>query len=478
MVLIIAVGGCRLVRRPGRARTGGRSRTAGGCPAARRRASRSSARPPWRAGLLVWSYRKFHGNPEAIAAVEAAAKADDDRERFWRTDVWSASAARIGSRCGAPPPPRPADRPARRRPRRAAVDAAGRPVRDRARAGARRAASSGGSASGCRTGSAPRRRGGDGVCAGVEFRFPRSLIAELTGTRDEDPWAPDALAWPLLVGARRVASTSRGRPRWRSTSATATPATRRSSGAAAATPSPAGSPACSRRTPPSGRSCSSTGPPAGDTDGLGGDLDADLAWQPPLWRALTDAVDAPVPAERHAETARPAARPGPCDLPPRISLFGHTRMPVDRDRAAARARPAPRPAPLAAAPERRPVGAARRPRRADAAHRRRQPPPGPAPAARLARPRPARAAAQPRPAADGTTPRSPRRRCPAPCSAGSSPTCAPTPSVPQGRTHADRRPVGPGAPLPRAGPPGPGAPRGAARAARGRPDASSRATSS
>jgi hypothetical protein len=35
------------------------------------------------AGLLVWSYRKFHGNPEAIAAVEAAAKADDEREHFW-----------------------------------------------------------------------------------------------------------------------------------------------------------------------------------------------------------------------------------------------------------------------------------------------------------------------------------------------------------------------------------------------------------
>ena len=33
--------------------------------------------------LMVWSYRKFHGNPEAIAAVEAAAKADDDREHFW-----------------------------------------------------------------------------------------------------------------------------------------------------------------------------------------------------------------------------------------------------------------------------------------------------------------------------------------------------------------------------------------------------------
>ncbi len=34
-------------------------------------------------GLLVWSYRKFHGNPEAIAEVEAAADSDDDRKGFW-----------------------------------------------------------------------------------------------------------------------------------------------------------------------------------------------------------------------------------------------------------------------------------------------------------------------------------------------------------------------------------------------------------
>jgi len=34
-------------------------------------------------GLLVWSFRKFHGNPEAIAEVEAAAKSDDDRKGFW-----------------------------------------------------------------------------------------------------------------------------------------------------------------------------------------------------------------------------------------------------------------------------------------------------------------------------------------------------------------------------------------------------------
>jgi len=35
--------------------------------------------------LMVWSYRKYHGNPEAIAEVVAAAKADDDREGFWGT---------------------------------------------------------------------------------------------------------------------------------------------------------------------------------------------------------------------------------------------------------------------------------------------------------------------------------------------------------------------------------------------------------
>src|SRR4051794_8717701 len=38
----------------------------------------------------------------------------------------------------------------------------------------------------------------DGVCAGVEFRNPQSLIAEITGTADDDPWTPDVMVWPLL----------------------------------------------------------------------------------------------------------------------------------------------------------------------------------------------------------------------------------------------------------------------------------------
>ena len=38
----------------------------------------------------------------------------------------------------------------------------------------------------------------DGVCAGVSFRSPASLIAEITGTVDDDPWSPEAMTWPLI----------------------------------------------------------------------------------------------------------------------------------------------------------------------------------------------------------------------------------------------------------------------------------------
>ncbi len=38
----------------------------------------------------------------------------------------------------------------------------------------------------------------DGVCAGVRFLNPRSLVALLTGTERDDPWDPDRFVWPLL----------------------------------------------------------------------------------------------------------------------------------------------------------------------------------------------------------------------------------------------------------------------------------------
>src|SRR3712207_1351410 len=44
---------------------------------------------------------------------------------------------------------------------------------------------------------------GDGVCAGVRFVNPRSLVALRLGIEGHDPWDPDRFVWPLLdvVGA-------------------------------------------------------------------------------------------------------------------------------------------------------------------------------------------------------------------------------------------------------------------------------------
>ncbi|HSU02149.1 MAG TPA: exodeoxyribonuclease V subunit gamma, partial [Nocardioides sp.] len=64
------------------------------------------------------------------------------------------------------------------------------------------------------------------------------------------------------------------------------------------------------------------------SDGAGGALDPDLRWQADLWRRLLDVVDVPPPDVRHAETvARLRAGGDALDLPPRLSLFGHTRLP-------------------------------------------------------------------------------------------------------------------------------------------------------
>ena len=309
---------------------------------------------------------------------------------------------------GAPPPPRPAHRPARRRPRRPAVDAAGR-TRSRSRsscvvpAQGRRALADPAALAPARDVGA---QGGDGVCAGVEFRFPRSLVAELTGTAGRRPLGPRR-AWPgRCCGARRLAGRAlgghaRGPPR---------PPRHRRRGRVPARPplrgrAPAGravrvvrrpAPAAARRLVGRARhrrrsvaSSTTTWPGSRRCGG-------------PSPRRST-----PRPRRaRHAATVARletgAGRPAAADLAVRPHPdAGH------RDRAAARARRAtttctcgcPHPsddlwqrlADLAG-----PV----------AAPRRRQPPAGPAPPARLARPRPARAPAQPR-RRPGTTPRSP-----------------------------------------------------------------------
>src|SRR3954462_3266529 len=48
-----------------------------------------------------------------------------------------------------------------------------------------------------RLGTGPR--GGDGVCAGVRFLSPRSLVSLLLGRERDDAWDPERMVWPLLA---------------------------------------------------------------------------------------------------------------------------------------------------------------------------------------------------------------------------------------------------------------------------------------
>src|SRR4051794_29176300 len=139
----------------------------------------------------------------------------------------------------------------------------------------------------------------DGVCAGVRFLNPRSLVALLTGTEDDDPWDPDRFVWPLLsaidasldepwcemlathLGHRVPGELGELRRDRRYSVA------RRLAGLFASYAEQRPSLLTDWR---EGR----------DTDGAAAPLPPDLAWQPPLWRNLLDRVDAAPPDLRHA----------------------------------------------------------------------------------------------------------------------------------------------------------------------------------
>jgi len=170
-----------------------------------------------------------------------------------------------------------------------------------------------------------RRPGsGDGVCAGVAFRSPGSLIAEIsgiTGTTDADPWSPEALAWPLL----EVIDASLGQP-WCHTLAKHLghfdiddEAELRRGRRYAVARRLAGLFASYARQRPQLL--------VDWLDGDPGDLDADLAWQPQLWRLLVATLPVDPPHIRHHNTLA-RLRDAPTELPARLSLFGHTRLPV------------------------------------------------------------------------------------------------------------------------------------------------------
>lgn len=164
-----------------------------------------------------------------------------------------------------------------------------------------------------------RGLGADGVCAGVSFRSPGSLIAQITGIVDDDPWSPEAMTWPLL----EVIDNSLDEP-WCQALAkhlghldAGAEAELRRGRRYAVAHRLAGLFASYARQRPQLLSAWQEGNRA--------DLDADLAWQPELWRALVALVPADPPQLRHAKTVA-RLREGPADLPARLSLFGHTRL--------------------------------------------------------------------------------------------------------------------------------------------------------
>ncbi|CAM4437922.1 Exodeoxyribonuclease V gamma chain [Mycobacterium basiliense] len=167
-----------------------------------------------------------------------------------------------------------------------------------------------------------RPAGDDGVCAGVTFRSPGSLLADITGTADADPWSPEAMTWPLL----EVIDASLDDP-WCATLAKhlghfdsdACEAELRRGRRYAVASRLAGLFASYARQRPALL--------AGWLDGDAAGTDADLGWQPQLWRLLVAKIAADPPHVRHRQ-AVDRLRQSPTDLPARLSLFGHTRLPI------------------------------------------------------------------------------------------------------------------------------------------------------
>ncbi len=171
-------------------------------------------------------------------------------------------------------------------------------------------------------------RGGDGVCAGVRFLTPHSLVSLLLDRGRDDVWDPERLVWPLLGAI----DASLDEPWCRTLAAHLGHGQEGADGELRR----------DRRWSVAHRLARLFAAYAVQrpqlvtdwregrlTDGAGRDLPDDLAWQAHLWPVLLQHIDAEPPDVRHARVVAMLDAGGDgLDLPGRLSLFGHTRMPV------------------------------------------------------------------------------------------------------------------------------------------------------
>ncbi|MBW6439280.1 exodeoxyribonuclease V subunit gamma [Actinoplanes hulinensis] len=166
-----------------------------------------------------------------------------------------------------------------------------------------------------------------GICANVVFPPVPALVEEAAGTQDRraDPWQPHRLVWALLdlidecapepwcaalgayLGVHDADPIKRGR---RYVTARHIADLFDSYG----------------QQRPDMLARWTTGE---DSDGVGGLLPPDLRWQAELWRRLHQRQPVPSPAERLPQVCQSLREhPETCSLPPRLSIFGPTRLPA------------------------------------------------------------------------------------------------------------------------------------------------------
>ncbi|CAG7574675.1 DNA helicase/exodeoxyribonuclease V gamma subunit [Barrientosiimonas humi] len=168
--------------------------------------------------------------------------------------------------------------------------------------------------------------GADGVCAGVRFLTPASLVTMLLGRDRDDPWLPDHLVWSVLATIDEHLDDEWARPLARHLGHgddSVQGQLRRGRRYSVARRVAGLFHAYAQQRP----ALLTAWRDERDDDGGGGLLDDDLRWQPPLWRHVVARIGEPPPDERHRTTLERLRRgDDTLDLPDRLSLFGHTRI--------------------------------------------------------------------------------------------------------------------------------------------------------